>query len=142
MELPVITSKSNKQLLNYLFDAKGWIQNSPSSPNLAYPIEALWAELKDKVGVRDPKTYEELKQYYIEEWNKIAPKKYFKNFESKIKLCKEINGEKLKEYNLKEIRKNVEKKVEKENKNEIKKLKRGFQLKILKIFKNKRIEVT
>ena len=61
------TSKSNKQLLNYLFDAKGWIQNSPSSPNLAYPIEALWAELKDKVGVRDPKTYEELKQYYIEE---------------------------------------------------------------------------
>ena len=26
------TSKSNKQLLNYLFDAKGWIQNSPSSP--------------------------------------------------------------------------------------------------------------
>ena len=136
------TSKSNKQLLNYLFDAKGWIQNSPSSPNLAYPIEALWAELKDKVGVRDPKTYEELKQYYIEEWNKIAPKKYFKNFESKIKLCKEINGEKLKEYNLKEIRKNVEKKVEKENKNEIKKLKRGFQSKILKIFKNKRIEVT
>ena len=110
------TSKSNKQLLNYLFDAKGWIQNSPSSPNLAYPIEALWAELKDKVGVRDPKTYEELKQYYIEEWNKIAPKKY--------------------------LRKNVEKKVEKENKNKIKKLKRGFQLKILKIFKNKRIEVT
>ena len=35
------TSKSNKQLLNYLFDAKGWIQNSPSSPNLAYPIEVL-----------------------------------------------------------------------------------------------------
>ena len=31
------TSKSNKQLLNYLFDAKGWIQNSPSSPNLAFP---------------------------------------------------------------------------------------------------------
>ena len=70
------------------------------------------------------------------------PKKYFKKFEAKIKLCKEINGEKLKEYDLKEIRKNVEKKVEKENKNEIKKLKRGFQLKILKIFKNKRIEVT
>ena len=103
------TSKSNKQLLNYLFDAKGWIQNSPSSPNLAYPIEALWPELKDKVGVRDPKTYEELKQYYIEERNK----NYFKNFEAKIKLCKEINGERLNEYKLKEIRKNEEKKSRK-----------------------------
>ena len=136
------TSKSNKQLLNYLFGAKGWIQNSPSSPDLAYPIETVWAELKDKVGVRDPKTYEELKQYCIEEWNKIDSKKYFKNFEAKIKLCKEINGERLNEYNLKEIRKNIEKVVEKENKNEIKKekkLKRVFNEKILKIFKNREL---
>ena len=83
---------------------------------MAYPIETVWAELKDKVGVRDPKTYEELKQYCIEEWNKIEPKKYFKNFEAKIKLCKEINGERLNKYNLKKIRKNIEKVVEKEKK--------------------------
>ena len=49
-----------------------------------------------------------MKQYYIEERNK----NYFKNFEAKIKLYKEINGEKLNEYNLKEIRKNAEKEVE------------------------------
>ena len=85
-------SKSNKHLLNLLFGTKGWIQNSPSSPDLAYPIGTVWSDLKDKVGVSDPKTYEELKQYCIEEWNKIDPKKYFKNFEAKIKLCKEING--------------------------------------------------
>ena len=71
-----------------------------------------------------------MKQYCIEEWNNIDPKKYFKNFEAKIKLCKEINGERLNEYNLKEIRKNTEKEVEQENKNEIKKEKKNERNKI------------
>ena len=35
------TSKSNKLLLNLLFGTKGWIQNSPRSPDLAYPIETV-----------------------------------------------------------------------------------------------------
>ena len=50
----------------------------------------MWAELKDKVKHRKPKTIEDLKKFCIEEWNKIEPKKYFKHFEEKIKLCKEI----------------------------------------------------
>ena len=54
-----------------------------------------------------------MKKYCLEEWNKIEPKKYFKDFEAKIKLCKQINGERLNEYNLKEIRKKGEK-IEKE----------------------------
>ena len=66
------TSKANKKLLNLIFGKKGWIQNSPSSPDLVYPIETVWAELKDKVGNRNPKTYEDLKNDCIEEWNKIT----------------------------------------------------------------------
>ena len=56
------TSKANQKLLNYVFGEKGWIQNSPSSPDLAYPIEIVWAELKDKIKHRAPKTIEELKK--------------------------------------------------------------------------------
>ena len=55
------TSKANQKLLNYVFGEKGWIQNSPSSPDLAYPIETVWAELKDKIKHKAPKTIEELK---------------------------------------------------------------------------------
>ena len=84
--------------MDLIFGKKGWIQNSPSSPDLAYPIETVWAELKDRVGNRNPQTYEDLKRYCIEEWNKIEPRKYFKNFEAKIKLCKELNGERLNEF--------------------------------------------
>ena len=139
------TSKANKKLLNFIFGEKGWIQNSPSSPDLAYPIETVWAELKDKIKHRAPKTIEELKQYCLEEWNKIEPKKYFKNFEAKIKLCKEINGERLNEYNLRKIRQKAEKEakmeVKKESTNKIqKKLKRVFNENVLKKLKNNEIK--
>ena len=40
------TSKSNEKLLNEIFENSGWIQNPPNSPDLAYPIETLWANLK------------------------------------------------------------------------------------------------
>ena len=40
------TSKSNINLLNNLFTPDGWIQNPPNSPDIAYPIETLWATLK------------------------------------------------------------------------------------------------
>ena len=36
-----------------MFGKKGWIQNSPSQPDLAYPIETVWAELKARVGFPD-----------------------------------------------------------------------------------------
>ncbi|MBR4616754.1 MAG: hypothetical protein IKO55_14185, partial [Kiritimatiellae bacterium] len=42
------TSKKNKELIKQLFGDK-FIQNAPNSPDLAYPIETLWAELKKRV---------------------------------------------------------------------------------------------
>ena len=138
------TSKANKKLLDLIFGKKGWIQNSPSSPDLAYPIETVWAELKDRVGNRNPQTYEDLKRYCIEEWNKIEPSKYFKNFEAKIKLCKEIGGERLNEFKLREIRKKAEKETEEEGKKEgnkvERKLKRVFNEKVLMKLKEKEIK--
>ena len=67
------TSKKIKALLEKYFDDK-LIQNAPHSPDIAYPIEILWAELKKRVKNRKPKNLEELKEITIEEWNQI-PKK-------------------------------------------------------------------
>ena len=137
------TSKANQKLLNIVFGEEGQIQNSPSSPDLAYPIETVWAELKDRVRRRAPNTIEELKKYCLEEWNKIEPKKYFKNFEAKIKLCKQINGERLNEYNLREIRRKTEEKIgkEKEIENKIeRKFKRVFNENVLLKYKKKEIK--
>ncbi len=46
---------------------------STKFPDLAYPIETLYANLK-KIKNRNPKDYEKLKQFCIEEWNKINHK--------------------------------------------------------------------
>ena len=43
---PAQKSKSNIDLLDKLFGESGWIQNPPNSPDLASPIENLWAILK------------------------------------------------------------------------------------------------
>ena len=64
------TSKKIRVLLEKLFGDK-LIQNAPHSPDIAYPIETLWAELKKRVKSRNPKNLEELKIITIEEWNKI-----------------------------------------------------------------------
>ena len=45
------TSKKMKILLNELFGDK-FIQNIPHSPDIAYPIETLWAELKKELKVK------------------------------------------------------------------------------------------
>ena len=74
------TSGANKILANALFGENNWILCPPNSPDLAYPIENLWANLKKNVKNRNPANYEELKKFCIEEWNKINPKNYFKNF--------------------------------------------------------------
>ena len=68
------TSKSNINLLNNLFTPDGWIQNPSNSPDIAYPIETLWATLKKRVKKRNPGTIEDLKKITLEEWNKIPPK--------------------------------------------------------------------
>ena len=87
-----------------MFGKDGWIQNPPNSPDLAYPIETLWANLKKNVKNRDPKTKEDLKKFCIEEWNKINPKIYFKHFEEKIKKYIELEGGRLEDFYLKEMR--------------------------------------
>ena len=40
------TSKANTILANTLFGQDNWILCPPTSPDLAYPIESLWANLK------------------------------------------------------------------------------------------------
>ena len=72
------TSKKIKNLLEKLF-GDNLIQNAPHSPDIAYPIETLWAELKKRVKERRAKNLDELKLITIEEWNRIR-NLLFKNF--------------------------------------------------------------
>ena len=51
MENLVIPQKKIKILLNELFGDK-FIQNAPHSPDIAYPIENLWAYLKKELKVK------------------------------------------------------------------------------------------
>ena len=62
---PSHTSRSNINLLNESFGKNGWIQNPPNSPDLAFPIEDLWAIIKPRVKRREPKTLEELKTFIL-----------------------------------------------------------------------------
>ena len=113
------TSKKIKLLLENLFGDK-LIQNAPHSPDIAYPIETLWAELKKRVKSRNPKNPEELKINTIEEWNKIPKdyvKKLFINFRKRCEKIIELNGGRLEPEHLREIRKEMEK--EEENKEKI-----------------------
>ncbi len=50
------TSKKIKKLLEKLF-GDNFIQNAPHSPDIAYPIESLWAELKKRVKERSEKIW-------------------------------------------------------------------------------------
>ena len=61
---PSHTSRSNINLLNESFGKNGWNQNPPNSPDLAFPIEDLWAIIKPRVKRREPKILEELKSFY------------------------------------------------------------------------------
>ena len=110
------TSKKIKKLLEELF-GDNFIQNAPHSPDIAYPIETLWAELKKKVKERRAKNLDELKQITIEEWNKI-PQSFIKNlFKNFIKRCKkiiELNGGRLEPVHLQQIRKEAEKETKDE----------------------------
>ena len=114
------TSKKVKTLLENYFGDK-LIQNAPHSPDIAYPIETLWAELKKRVKNRNPKSLEELKERTIEEWNKI-PKDYIKKlFNNYIKRCNkiiELKGGRLEPEHLKEIRKEMENEQKNEEKME------------------------
>ena len=107
---PSHTSKKIKKLLEELF-GDNFIQNAPHSPDIAYPIETLWAELKKRVKERRAKNLDELKQITIEEWNKIPKsfiKKLFKNFIKRCKKIIELNGGRLEPIHLQQIRKEAE----------------------------------
>ena len=105
------TNFNNIKLLKSLFGGN-IIQNPPNSPDLAYPIETLWALLKKNVKKRIPKTLDELKKFTIEEWNNIPEeyiKKLVKNYLKRVMKVIEINGNRLEPNNLNEIRKEEEK---------------------------------
>ena len=99
------TSQQNIKFINENF--KNFIQNAPSSPDIAYPIETLWKRLKKKIKEREPKNKNDLKKFAIEEWNKI-PLKYiknqFKNFEKRCEKVIELKGGRLEPIHLKNIR--------------------------------------
>ena len=104
------TSKKTKKVLENLFGDKV-IQNAPHSPDIAYPIETLWAELKKRVKNRNPKNLDELKKITIEEWNNIPKsfiQKLFRNFIKRCNKIIELKGGRLEPVHLKQIRKEME----------------------------------
>ncbi|WP_294242872.1 hypothetical protein [Pseudobutyrivibrio sp.] len=113
------THKKILVLMEKMFGDK-IIQNSPNSPDLAYPIETLWAELKKRVKKRNPKNVEDLKKYSLEEWNGFS-KEYIKNqFKNFLKRCRkiiEIKGRRLEPVHLQQIR-NEEESEENEEESE------------------------
>ena len=78
-------------MANTLFGENQWILTPPNSPDLAYSIENLWANLKKKVKNRNPKDYDELKKFCIEEWNQINPHNYFKNYLRRVNMVLTLN---------------------------------------------------
>ena len=68
------TSRTNKIVIEKLFGKNSLIQNPPNSPDLAYPIEYIWAYIKPRIKRRNPQTLEELKKFILEEWNEISKK--------------------------------------------------------------------
>ena len=112
--------KKIKKLLENLF-GDNYIQNAPHSPDITYPIETLWAELKKRVKERRAKNLDELKQITIEEWNNIPKsfvQKLFKNFIKRCEKIIELKGGRLEPVHLQQIRKEGEKE-EKEDDGEI-----------------------
>ena len=92
------TSKANTLLLNKLFPEGRWIQNPPNSPDLAYPIEDLWAIIKPRIKRRQPSSLDELKKFALEEWNSIPEsiiRNLTKGYLDRIKKVIELKGERI-----------------------------------------------
>jgi len=70
------------------------VKTPPQSPDLN-PIEHWWAYLKKRVGIRSPKTKDDLKKFILEEWAKL-PTEYVKNLilsmPRRLKAVIEANG--------------------------------------------------
>jgi len=70
----------------YGFNKMNWPANSPD----LNPIENVWRLLKYRVGKRFPKTIDQLKQYLIEEWDKLTVDDYIKYVKEMPKRCKAV----------------------------------------------------
>ena len=97
-------TKANITLLNKLFTKSGWIQNAPNSPDLAYPIEDLWAIIKPRVKRRNPTSIPELKKFLLEEWSSVPielVQNLCKGFLNRINKVLELKGSRLEPEHLK-----------------------------------------
>ena len=97
-------TRANLTLLNKLFTKDGWIQNSPNSPDLAYPIEDLWAIIKPRVKRRNPRSINELKKFLLEEWSSVPMEliqNLCKGFLNRINLVLQLKGGRLEPEHLK-----------------------------------------
>ena len=104
------TSRTNKIVIEKLFGKNKLIQNPPNSPDLAYPIEYIWAYIKPRIKRKNPQTLEDLKKFTLEEWNAI-PKKIIdncgKNYKKRLEKVIELEGERLEPVHLQEIKRDL-----------------------------------
>jgi hypothetical protein len=70
----------------YGFNKMVWPASSPS----LNPIENVWRLLKYRIGKRFLKTINELRQYLIEEWDKLTLEDYLKYVEEMPRRCKAV----------------------------------------------------
>ena len=63
--------------------------NRMVSPDLN-PIENVWRLLKYRIGKRFPKTDAEVRQYLLEEWEKLDLQDFMKYIESMPERCKAV----------------------------------------------------
>ena len=97
-------TKANISLLNALFTKNGWLQNAPNSPDLAYPIEDLWAIIKPRVKRRNPTSIIQLKKFLLEEWASIPVElvqNLCKGFLDRVNKVLELKGSRLEPEHLK-----------------------------------------
>ena len=72
------TSDNNKKLIKKLFGEEPLIQNPPNSPDLAYPIENIWAYLKKQIK-KEIQSHQENQKKLIKKNGIQFPKEEFLN---------------------------------------------------------------
>ena len=63
----------------------------PHSPDLN-PIENVQRLLKYRIGKRFPKSDDKVKQFLLEEWNKLETEDFIKYIESMPERCKAVSN--------------------------------------------------
>ena len=61
----------------------------PHSPDLN-PMENVWRLLKYRIGKRFPKSDDEVKQFLLEEWNKLETEDFIKYIENILERYKVV----------------------------------------------------